>query len=156
MNHLTNLYKHQCEQLEEQIYNMKKMLSEAQGTRDPTVIRKPKKDWDIEHVQPANAPLNPTQGQPNTPVKPQTPRSPFIPPSAVPMGVPGYYPPIPASPQPADRDPFFKPQPTNPKPMPKPTVYNNPLYNGAGPKPIDSAIEYLQQGLQTFGPEYNR
>ena len=30
MNHLTNLYKHQCEQLEEQIYNMKKMLYEAE------------------------------------------------------------------------------------------------------------------------------
>lgn len=146
MNHLTNLYKHKCEQLEEQIYNMKKMLSEAQGTRDPTVIRKPKKDWDIEHVQPANAPLNPTQGQPNTPVKPQTPRSPFIPPSAVPMDVPGYYPPIPASPQPADRDPFFKPKP-KPKFIP---------VDLAPVKVVDSAIEYLQQGLQTFGPDYTR
>jgi hypothetical protein len=29
MNHLTNLYKHKCEQLQEQINNIKKMLSEA-------------------------------------------------------------------------------------------------------------------------------
>jgi hypothetical protein len=29
MNHLTNLYKHKCEQLQEQINNMKRMLSEA-------------------------------------------------------------------------------------------------------------------------------
>ena len=30
MNHLTNLYKHKCEQLQEQINNMKKMLNEMQ------------------------------------------------------------------------------------------------------------------------------
>jgi hypothetical protein len=44
MNHLTNLYKHKCEQLQEQINNMKRMLSEAQGTQDPTVIRFAKAD----------------------------------------------------------------------------------------------------------------
>lgn len=30
MNHLTNVYKHKCEQLQEQINNMKKMLNEMQ------------------------------------------------------------------------------------------------------------------------------
>jgi len=29
MNHLTNLYKHKCEQLQEQLYNLTKMLNEA-------------------------------------------------------------------------------------------------------------------------------
>jgi len=31
MNHLTNVYKHKCEQLQEQLNNLTKMLNEAQG-----------------------------------------------------------------------------------------------------------------------------
>jgi hypothetical protein len=31
MNHLTNLYKHKCEQLQEQINNIKRMLNEAEA-----------------------------------------------------------------------------------------------------------------------------
>ena len=38
MNHLTNVYKHKCEQLQEQIKNITKMLNEAEGTADPTVL----------------------------------------------------------------------------------------------------------------------
>ena len=46
MNHLINLYKYKCEQLQEQINNMKRMLNEMNaehngppGTRPPTVLR---------------------------------------------------------------------------------------------------------------------
>ena len=40
MNHLTNLYKHKCEQLQEQIYRLTRMLNEAEGAVDPTVIQR--------------------------------------------------------------------------------------------------------------------
>ena len=36
MNHLTNLYKHKCEQLQEQINNLKRMLNEAEDRTPPT------------------------------------------------------------------------------------------------------------------------
>ena len=38
MNHLTNLYKHKCEQLQEQINNIKRMLNEAEA---PPIIISP-------------------------------------------------------------------------------------------------------------------
>tara|TARA_R110000868_G_scaffold75368_1_gene217505 strand:- start:550 stop:933 length:384 start_codon:yes stop_codon:yes gene_type:complete len=127
MNHLTNLYKHKCEQLEEQIYNMKKILTEAQGTRDPTVIRKPK----------SNDYMDRFNKYPSTPVTPQQPLPDYINNPAlipIPTGIPQSTYPYPTPPQP------------NNKPMPKPMVHS----------PVDSAIDYLQQGLQTFGPEYTR
>lgn len=128
MDHLTNLYKHKCEQLEEQIYNMKKMLSEAQGTRDPTVIRRAKSDQ-FMYGTPAPGkpkPYNPQQGMQDYINNPS-----LIP---IPTGIPQSITPPPKPPQ------------HHNKPMPKPMVHS----------PVDSAIDYLQQGLQTFGPEYVR
>jgi len=151
MNHLTNLYKHQCEQLEEQIYNMKKMLSEAQGTRDPTVIYKPRKSEDIEHVQSTPTPLNPYWETPPSPpgtIKPVMPVVPVPYTTPVPQNIPGYFPPI---------SPLFdiNRNPLTPKPQPKPT--RKPVDVTPGNiNVVDSAIEYLQQGLQTFDPEYTR
>jgi hypothetical protein len=48
MNHLTNLYKHKCEQLQEQINNIKKMLSEVNAPPDGglTPIQMPT-EWDL-------------------------------------------------------------------------------------------------------------
>jgi hypothetical protein len=149
MNHLTNLYKHKCEQLEEQIYNMKKMLSEAQGTRDPTVIYKPRKSENIENVQSTTPPSNPYWETPPSPpgtIKPPMPVVPVPYTSPVPQNIPGYFPPI--SPyREIDRNPV------RPQPKPKPTTPRLPTTPSGV---VDSAIEYLQQGLQTFGPEYVR
>ena len=38
MNHLTNVYKHKCEQLQEQIYYLTKILNEVQGNAVPDVF----------------------------------------------------------------------------------------------------------------------
>jgi len=39
MNHLTNLYKHKCEQLQEQINNLKRMLNESVPTNPPGFLQ---------------------------------------------------------------------------------------------------------------------
>ena len=41
MNHLTNLYKHKCEQLQEQINNLTRMLNEADASANPMASANP-------------------------------------------------------------------------------------------------------------------
>jgi len=123
------------------------MLSEAQGTRPPSVIYKPKKSEDIEHVQSTTPPSNPYWETPPSPpgtIKPPMPVVPVPYTTPVPQNIPGYFPPI---------SPLFdiNHNPLTPRPQPKPT--RKPVDVTPGNiNVVDSAIEYLQQGLQTFGP----
>jgi hypothetical protein len=67
MNHLTNLYKHKCEQLQEHINNLTRMLNEV--------------DAKGEMVQdiPVGYPGSEQHGPP-APIKPTSPSSPTVPP----------------------------------------------------------------------------
>jgi len=58
MNHLTNLYKHKCEQLQEQINNLKRMLNESD--KNPIAPPYPVPPW---YTVPGNDPGYPAPRQ---------------------------------------------------------------------------------------------
>ena len=71
MNHLTNHYKHKCEQLQEQINNIKKMLNEADAP-GPTQFPS---EWNPPLLAPADfqVPLETPTRKPNPTPPPQYP-----------------------------------------------------------------------------------
>jgi hypothetical protein len=90
MDHLTNLYKHKCEQLQEQINNIKKMLNESDmAPQNPYGYPSPYQTQDGQWQSPVLPyPENyPPQPAP-TPVPPTKPAPPFRNPKGTPRPAP--------------------------------------------------------------------
>ena len=61
MNHLTNLYKHKCEQLQEQIYNLTRQLNEADAPGPTQFPSEPPLLPDDDFQVPLQPNLNPNK-----------------------------------------------------------------------------------------------
>lgn len=91
MDHLTNLYKHKCEQLQEQINNIKKMLSESDMEPQnpwgyPSPYQTPDGHWKSPVLPyPENYP---PQGGPTPRTPPTKPAPPFRNPKGTPRPAP--------------------------------------------------------------------
>ena len=162
MNHLTNLYKHKCEQLQEQINNIKKMLSESDTNpaphNDPGYegpYQNPDGTW--------QSPYYP--GHPNTfPRFPRPNNKPYIKPNR-------YDEPIIISPNIGNPwiptikpNPDYDPNPTRPNPTPviptgvppKPERPSNPWPPGFDPNNLPQPSEYPQQLPPNWIPHGDR
>ena len=97
MDHLTNLYKHKCEQLQEQINNIKRMLNEAEA---PPIIISPNiaNPW-IPNIEPNPFGVEWVGGPKPPPPKPK-------PPEPLPRGFPK-----PKYEDPRNHDPANTPEP---------------------------------------------
>jgi len=85
MNHLTNLYKHKCEQLQEQINNLKKMLNESDmAPQNPPGYAPPFQTPSGQYQSPS--PQSPIF--PGIPAKPHTTKPTYPPSSAPPTSKP--------------------------------------------------------------------